>query len=72
MHLMVYGEYVHTPQVKLSQMLAELLPPPLIGVPGKFRHLEAAEGAMKLARRYTGRKKMVAMKNALSAAHKEH
>ncbi len=63
MHLMVYGEYVQSPQVKLATRLAEILP----------HHdscyftnsgAEAIEGALKLARRFTGRKKIIAFRNA--------
>jgi acetylornithine/succinyldiaminopimelate/putrescine aminotransferase len=63
MHLMVYGEYVQHPQVKLATKLASLLPG-LDSVYFVNSGSEAVEGALKLARRATGRKKIVSFKNA--------
>jgi len=59
MHLMVYGEYVYTPQVKLSQLLCENLPETLNNVYLVNSGTEATEGAMKLAKRYTGRSEVI-------------
>jgi len=59
MHLMVYGEYVYTPQVKLSQLLCENLPKTLNNVYLVNSGTEATEGAMKLAKRYTGRSEVI-------------
>ncbi len=64
MHLMVYGEYIQTPQVKLATMLADLLPPSLNCSYFVNSGTEATEGALKLAKRYTGRCEIIAFKNA--------
>jgi acetylornithine/succinyldiaminopimelate/putrescine aminotransferase len=60
MHLMVYGEYVQTPQVKLAEKLVSLLPQTLQSVYFVNSGTEAVEGAMKLAKRYTGRAEILA------------
>ena len=60
LHLMVYGEYVQGPQVLLAQALAQTLPAPLESVYFTNSGTEAAEGAMKLAKRYTGRAEIIA------------
>ena len=64
MHLMVYGEYVQSPQVKLAQLLTSLLPSSLSQVYFVNSGAEAVEGALKLAKRYTGRSGIVSFKNA--------
>jgi acetylornithine/succinyldiaminopimelate/putrescine aminotransferase len=64
MHLMVYGEFVQTPQVKLAEKLAETLPSDLSSVYFVNSGTEAVEGAIKLAKRFTGRPEIVAFKNA--------
>jgi putrescine aminotransferase len=64
MHLMVYGEVVQSPQVKLAAKLATLLPPQLSVVYFVNSGSEAIEGAMKLAKRYTGRPNIISCKNA--------
>lgn len=64
MHLMVYGEYVQTPQVNFAKALADILPPTLSCTYFLNSGTEAVEGAMKLAKRYTGRKGFIACKNA--------
>jgi acetylornithine/succinyldiaminopimelate/putrescine aminotransferase len=64
LHLMVYGEYIQSPQVKLAARLAGILPPGLNSVYLVNSGSEAVEGALKLAKRYTGRKEIVAYKNA--------
>ncbi|WP_431294273.1 aspartate aminotransferase family protein [Pedobacter sp. P26] len=64
MHLMVYGEYVQTPQVNFARALAEILPENLSCTYFLNSGTEAVEGAMKLAKRYTGRKGFIACKNA--------
>lgn len=64
MHLMVYGEYIQSPQVKLSTLLSELLPDNLSSVYLVNSGSEAIEGAMKLAKRYTGRTEVISFKNA--------
>lgn len=64
MHLMVYGEYVQTPQVRYAQKLTTLLPPGMDNVYFVNSGSEAVEGALKLAKRYTGRGEIVSMHNA--------
>ena len=62
-HTMVYGEYVLTPQVRLAQLLSAQLP----GLDQVYlvnSGTEATEGAMKLAKRYTGRPQIVACRRA--------
>lgn len=64
MHLMVYGEYIQAPQVKLAKLLSNLLPS---GLDSSFfvnSGSEAIEGALKLAKRYTGRNELICFKNA--------
>ncbi|MGB1039078.1 MAG: aspartate aminotransferase family protein [Bacteroidia bacterium] len=63
-HQMVYGEYVIGPQVKLAKRLSKLLPKQLQSFYFLNSGSEAVEGAMKLAKKYTGRSKIVAMRNA--------
>jgi acetylornithine/succinyldiaminopimelate/putrescine aminotransferase len=64
MHTLVYGEFVLSPQVQLATLLAEKLPAPLDCVYFVNSGSEATEGAMKLAKRYTGRYEIVSCKNA--------
>lgn len=64
MHLMVYGEYVQSPQVKLAEAIAKTLPSPLSSSYFVNSGSEAVEGALKLAKRYTGRRKLVSFNNA--------
>lgn len=64
MHVMVYGEYVHRPSLDLCKRLAILTPEPLEVTYLVNSGAEAIEGALKLAKRYTGRKNMVAFKGA--------
>ncbi|MBS1646830.1 MAG: aspartate aminotransferase family protein [Bacteroidetes bacterium] len=64
MHLMVYGEYVQSPQVALAQALTKALPPSLNSVYFVNSGAEATEGALKLAKRYTGRSEIISFKNA--------
>ena len=64
MHLMVYGEFVQSPQVKLAEVLVKHLPEPLDNVFLVNSGSEATEGALKLAKRYTGRTEIVAFRNA--------
>jgi acetylornithine/N-succinyldiaminopimelate aminotransferase len=64
MHLMVYGEYVQTPQVRLAQKLASLLPAPLDCTYFTNSGAEAIDGALKLAKRVTGRSQLISFRNA--------
>jgi acetylornithine aminotransferase len=61
---MVYGEYAQGPAVELCRLLAEQLPAPLQKTYLTNSGTEAIEGALKLARRYTGRTGILAAKNA--------
>ncbi len=64
MHLMVYGEYVQTPQTLLAQKLASLLPQNLDCSYFVNSGSEAIEGALKLAKRYSGRTELISFENA--------
>ena len=64
MHVMVYGEYIQSPAVKLTKLLAAHLPPNLDKTYLTNSVTEAIDGAMKLARRFTGRSEIIAAKNA--------
>lgn len=64
MHVMVYGELVETPQVQYATRLAELLPGDLSAVYFLNSGAEAVEGALKLAKRYTGRTELISMRRA--------
>ncbi len=64
MHLMVYGEYIQAPQVQLAKALVELLPKTLNSVYLVNSGSEANEGALKLAKRITGRPNLIGFKNA--------
>ncbi len=64
MHLMVYGEFIQSPQVQLAGKLSEQLPDSLDAVFLVNSGSEAIEGAMKLAKRITGRSEIIAFKNA--------
>lgn len=64
MHLMVYGEYVQTPQVLFAQKLVSLLPDNLNSVYFVNSGTEAAEGALKLAKRYTGRSGIISFNSS--------
>lgn len=64
LHVMVYGEFIQGPQVQLAQKISSLLPEPLQSVYFVNSGAEAAEGALKLAKRATGRSKILAFHNA--------
>ena len=64
LHLMVYGELIQTPQVKYAQLLASRLPQHLHSVYFTNSGAEATEGAMKLAKRVTGRTEIVAFRQS--------
>ena len=64
LHAMVYGEYVEEPQVRLAARLAQLLPPQLSMTYFTSSGAEAVEGALKVARKFTGRKRFIAFEGA--------
>lgn len=64
LHVMVYGEYAQGPAIDLCRLLAEKLPSPLEKTYLTNSGTEAIEGALKLARRYTGRSQILAARNA--------
>lgn len=64
MHIMVYGEFVESPQVAYAKLLTDNLPSTLNSVFYTASGTEATEGAMKLAKRYTGRTQIIAFKNS--------
>ena len=68
LHLMVYGEYIQTPQTQLAHALTQTLPAPLDTVYFTNSGTEAVEGAMKLAKRYTGRSEIISCVNAYHGA----
>jgi acetylornithine/succinyldiaminopimelate/putrescine aminotransferase len=59
MHTLVYGEFVLSPQVQLAKYLSDLLPEKLNCVYFTNSGAEATEGAMKLAKRYTGKSEII-------------
>lgn len=63
MHVMVYGEFIQQPQVALCKALAATLPKNLSSVYLTNSGTEATEGALKLAKRFTGRSEIIAAKN---------
>ena len=64
MHLMVYGEYIQTPQVLLAQALVNSTKIPTLNqVYFTNSGTEAVEGAMKMAKRYTGRTNFISCLN---------
>lgn len=64
LHVMVYGETIQSPQVQYATKLAEILPDELDSVYFTNSGSEATEGSMKLAKRFTGRKKIISFKNS--------
>lgn len=64
LHLMVYGEIIQSPQVRYAEKIISLLPPPLGSCYFVNSGSEAVEGALKLAKRYTGRSKIISFKNS--------
>lgn len=60
MHIMVYGEFVQSPQVNFAKALSDVLPENLNSVYFVNSGAEAVEGAMKLAKRYTHRTEIIA------------
>ncbi len=64
LHVMVYGEYIQQPAVELTKLLAKHLPKSLETTYLTNSGTEAIEGALKLARRVTGRSELIAAKKA--------
>lgn len=64
MHLMVYGEFVQYPQVRFADLLTKQLPESLNNVYFVNSGSEANEGALKLAKRYTGKTEIIACTKA--------
>jgi acetylornithine/N-succinyldiaminopimelate aminotransferase len=64
MHLMVYGEIIQNPQVKYAEYLVKFLPETLDCCYFVNSGSEAVEGALKLAKRFTGRSKIVSFRNS--------
>lgn len=64
MHVMVYGEYIQQPAVEFTKLLAQHLPKKLETTYLVNSGTEAMEGALKLARRYTGRSQLIAAHHA--------
>jgi acetylornithine/N-succinyldiaminopimelate aminotransferase len=63
-HTMVYGEFIQSPQVQLATYVCNLLPAALNSVYFTNSGTEATEGAMKLAKRFTGRTEIISCKNS--------
>jgi len=64
LHVMVYGEFIQKPQVELSKFLASKLPESLQRIYLTNSGTEATEGALKLAKRITGRYELIAANNS--------
>lgn len=64
LHTIVYGEFILSPQVELATLLTKHLPSHLESVYFVNSGTEAVEGAMKLAKRYTGRTEIIAAHNS--------
>jgi len=64
LHVMVYGEYIQSPQTQLAKALVDTLPAGLDNVYLVNSGSEAIEGAMKLAKRYTNRRHLISCTNA--------
>ena len=64
LHVMVYGEVILSPQTAYAKLLTDHLPPSLNSVFFTASGTEATEGAMKLAKRFTGRTQIAAFNNS--------
>ncbi len=64
MHLMVYGEFNQAPQARYAKLLSSVLPATLNSVYFTTGGSESIEGAMKLAKRATGRTELISFKNS--------
>ena len=63
MHLMVYGEMIQSPQVRYAERLTGLLPKCLDVCYFVKSGSEAIEGAIKLAKKFTGRSRIISFRN---------
>jgi acetylornithine/N-succinyldiaminopimelate aminotransferase len=63
-HLMVYGELIQSPQIRYARHLTELLPSGLDTCYFVNSGSEAVEGALKLAKRFTGRSRIISFRNS--------
>ncbi len=63
-HTLVYGEFIQAPQVQLAKYVVDLLPQNLNSVYFTNSGTEATEGAMKLAKRFTGRTQIISCYNS--------
>ncbi|MDZ7807432.1 MAG: aspartate aminotransferase family protein [Gracilimonas sp.] len=64
LHVMVYGEFVQKPQVDFAELLTSNLPKKLNQIYLVNSGTEAIEGALKLAKKYTGKTKLIGFKNS--------
>lgn len=64
LHVMVYGEFVQKPQLEFAELLVGQLPERLEQVYFVNSGTEANEGALKLAKKFTGRSRLIAFKNS--------
>lgn len=64
LHVMVYGEFIQAPQSRFAKLLCDQLPKTLDRVYFVNSGTEAIEGALKLAKKYTGRHKLIAFQNS--------
>ena len=64
MHLIVYGEFIQQPQVSYAKLLADNLPETLNCIYFTNSGAEATEGAIKLAKRFSNRSKIIAFNNS--------
>jgi acetylornithine/N-succinyldiaminopimelate aminotransferase len=64
LHLMVYGEMIQSPQVKYAERLSSVLPAGMDSCYFVNSGSEAVEGALKLAKRYTGRSRIISFRNS--------
>lgn len=64
LHLLVYGEFIQSPQVQYAKLITDHLPGSLNSVYFTNSGAEAVEGAMKLAKRYTGRTQIIAFQQS--------
>jgi acetylornithine/succinyldiaminopimelate/putrescine aminotransferase len=64
LHVMVYGEFIQKPQLEFAELLTAQLPEHLHQIYFVNSGTEAVEGALKLAKKYTGRSKLVAFNNS--------